>query len=427
MRPVAAVMWGVLAAVFLSAPSFAADGGTFRYRQGLPPVLEQEVGYLGSRELTPATEKPEVKAEPAYAGTPVYFLIDLGEKGSPPHVAAYDPTGGGGKGCIYFDLDQDGDLAEEEPILPQSWGGAENFGPIAVKLKRDGFVGLYHCWMERLPGMRADVTFLSTTPGAAAPSGVAPSPPESWALRPGCANVGEITFEGKTYQATMVDAWTNGRFNDVCWSRLGQGDLLLVDWNGDGKFDVNANEYVMCGERYWRNGKWYRLHFSTDGTEVTFAPGDFEFAPLVVGHEKFWMQVTSQNNAGSVQVEGTGGRVDLPVDEYSLYLCWVEGKDAQGNTWKAQAGYGGPYPRFEVKAGQENRYAFGPPLSVSLKPSPEGPYRAGQTITFQGNFLGAEGKTYRVSRSDQQIPGPLRMVIKDSSGNEIGSLQLGYG
>jgi hypothetical protein len=380
-------------------------------------VLEQEVGYLGSRELTPATEKPEVKAEPKYAGTPVYFLVELGEKGSAPYVAAYEPMGGGGKGAVYFDLDQDGDLAEEEPILPQSWGGTDNFGPIAVKLKRDGFVGLYQCWLERHQLM----TVASTTAASAAPA----APSDRWSLRPGCYNVGEITFEGKTYQATMVDAWTNGRFNDVCWSRLGQGDLLLVDWNGDGKFDVNANEYVMCGERYWRNGKWYRLHFSTDGTEVTFAPGDFEFAPLVVGHEKFWMQLTSRRNTGSTIFEGEGGRIEVPVDEYSLFRCWVEGKDAQGNTWRA-SGYGETYPVFEVKAGEENRYAFGPPFSASLKASPEGPYRAGQTISFQATFVGAEGKTYLLTRNGEQMPAP-KMTIKDESGKELGTYQFQYG
>jgi hypothetical protein len=240
--------------------------------------------------------------------------------------------------------------------------------------------------------------------------------------------VGEITFEGKTYKAATVDSRTDGVFNDICWANMSQGDLLLVDWNGDGKFDLyQQNEYVMAGERYWRNGKWYRPSFSADGTEVSFAPGDFELAPLVTGQEKFWMQVTSQSNTGSVQIEGTGGRVDLPVDQYSLYLCWVEGKDAQGNTWKAQAMTGGPYARFEVKAGEENRFQLGPPLVVSLVASPEGPYTAGQAINFTANVAGAEGKTYRLTRNAEQMPAPLRMVIKDSSGKEISSLQLEYG
>jgi hypothetical protein len=256
-------------------------------------------------------------------------------------------------------------------------------------------------------------------------------------LRPGCYNVGEITFEGKTYKAAMVDAFTNGRFNDICWSRLGQGDVLLVDWNGDGKFDVSADEYVLVGDRYWRNGEWYRLHVSTDGTKVSFSPRDFELAPVLTGHEKFWMQVTSLTNTGSVQIEGTGGRVDLPVDGYSLYLCWAEAKDAEGNTWRAEAVRGGPYPKFEVKAGEENRYAFGPPLSVSLKASPEGSYQPGQTIRLQATIAGAEGKTYVVTRNGGSLTGPRiflapngepmivpKVVLKDESGKEIGSFQM---
>ena len=61
-----------------------ADGGTFRYRHGLPPVLEQEVGYVGGQELRPAEQKPEVKSEPELAGEPIYFFIDLGGKGTEP-------------------------------------------------------------------------------------------------------------------------------------------------------------------------------------------------------------------------------------------------------------------------------------------------------------------------------------------------------
>jgi len=71
----------VLMAVVLSS-ALLADGGTLRYRHGLPPVLEQEVAYPGRQELTPAEEKPELKAEPELAGEPTYFLIDLGEKGA---------------------------------------------------------------------------------------------------------------------------------------------------------------------------------------------------------------------------------------------------------------------------------------------------------------------------------------------------------
>jgi hypothetical protein len=409
----------------------APGGGVLRYRHGLLPLLQQEVGYLGGRELKPATEKPEVKAEPTYAGTPVYFLIELGEKGSPPYVVAYDPKGGGGQGAVYFDRDQDGDLAEEEPLVPEGWGGTDNFGPIAVKLKRDGFVGLCHFWMERQQLQAA----APASPGGAVPAS------DRWSLRPGCYNVGEITFEGKTYKAATVDAFTNGRFNDICWANMSQGDLLLVDWNGDGKFDVNADEYVMAGERYWRNGKWYRPSFSADGTEVSFAPGDFELAPLLTGQEKFWMQVTSQSNTGSVQIEGTGGRVDLPVDQYSLYLCWVEAKDVEGKTWKAEAMTGGPYPRFEVKAGEENRYAFGPPFTVSLKASPEGSYQPGQTIRFQATFTGAEGKIYSLTRDGGPQAGPRilfasgyagtppgpKVVLKDESGMEVGSFQMQSG
>ena len=410
-----------VAVAVVLCPAVLADGDTLRYRHGLPPVLEQEVAYLGRQELTPAEEKPELTSAPPLVGEPAYFLVELGEKDNPPYVALFDPGANDGKGALYFDTDHDGDLAEEEPTPVQRWGGTDNFGPIAAKLKREGFTGLYHCWIER----RQRLVPVSDDLSADRPRPVgARATADSWSLRPGCYNVGEITFEGKAYKAALVDNLPNGRFNDICWSRMSQGDVLYVDWDEDGKFA--RDQYVMCGERYWRDGKWYRLSFSADGTEVAFSPGDFELGTLVTGYEKFWVQISSRSNVGAVQIEGTGGRVDVPVDEYSLYLAWIEATDDQGNTWKADALTGGPYPVFEVKAGQENHFAFGPPFTVSLKASPEGPYRAGQVITFDITLESADGKTYIFSRNGEQQPGP-KMVIRDKSGTELWSFTFQFG
>ena len=114
------------------------------------------------------------------------------------------------------------------------------------------------------------------------------------------------------------------------------------------------------------------------------------------------------------------------ADEYSLYRCWLEGSDERGNTWRAEAGYGAPYPVFTVPAGQETTFQFGPPFTVTLKPSPSGPYRPGQVISFQVALAGAEGKTYVFFRNGRRMPAP-KMVIRDESGKEIGTYAFQYG
>jgi hypothetical protein len=40
-------------------------------------------------------------------------------------------------------------------------------------------------------------------------------------------------------------------------------------------------------------------------------------------------------------------------------------------------------------------------------------------------LTGTEGKLYRLIRNGQQMPGP-KMVFRDSSGKEVGSLQFAY-
>ncbi len=89
-------------------------------------------------------------------------------------------------------------------------------------------------------------------------------------------------------------------------------------------------------------------------------------------------------------------------DEYSLYRCWIEGSDEQGNTWRAEAGYCAPYPVFTVPAGQETTFQFGPPFTVALVANPSGPYRPGQTISFDTKVTGADGKTYTFTRNGQR-------------------------
>ena len=411
--------WLLVSALLLSlAVPLSADG--LRYWQGEHYDLAQVVPRAGEQRLESVESLPEKTRLPELrSAEPTFLLIPLGEKDDQPFAAVADVSDRlQADDAVYVDLDRDGDLAEESAVRGRRWDEYDNFGPISVRLKRDGFVGLYHFYLCRASRN------VRTADGGIGVRDV-------WSLRPACCNVGEVTVDGTRYRAATADSFSNGRFNDICWASAGQGDVLYVDWNGDGKF--SQDEQVMCGERYYRDGQWYRLAVSSDGTEVTFSPGDFEFGTLVAGHEtlgprplRLWVQLTSRSNTGSVQVEATGGRVDVVADEYSLYRCWIEGTDGQGNTWRAEAGYGGPYPVFTVSAGQETTSQFGPPFSVALVASPSGPYRPGQTISFDTKVTGVDGKTYTFTRNGQQMPAP-RMVIRDESGKEIGSYAFQYG
>lgn len=410
--------WLASALILVLAVALSADG--LRYWQGELYDLGQVVPRVGQQRLEAAESLPEGTRLPSLRSSrPAFFLIQLGEKDDEPFAAVADVSDRlQADDAVYVDVDRDRDLAEESAVRGRRWDEYDNFGPISVRLKRDGFVGLYHFYLCRASRN------VRTADGGIGLRDV-------WSLRPACCNVGEITIASASYRAATADTHTNGRFNDICWASAGQGDVLYVDWNGDSKF--SEDEQVMCGERYYRDGRWYRLAVSSDGTAVTFSPGDFEFGTLVTGHEKlglrplrFWVQITSRSNTGAVQVEATGDRVEVPADEYSLCRCWLEGSDDQGNTWRAEAGYGAPYPVFTVPAGQETTFEFGPPFTVALVANPSGPYRPGQTISFDTKVTGIDGKTYTFTRNGQRQPAP-KMVIRDEAGKEIGTYAFQYG
>jgi hypothetical protein len=314
---------------------------------------------------------------------------------------------------VYMDRDNDNDLAEEAPVRIASQKSFEaHFEPVLLTFSAGNEV------------RRTMVRLRTLNLGrGGAPSAVFLCPA-------GCLE-GTAELDGRECRVALVDVNVNGLFDDV-WSRGAGGDRLLLDVNGDGQYDLTgsfpqtSSDEARPFSRLWQvASRWWEATVAQDGSSLALAPPRVEMGDLRYHGPEVRMLLSSKHS-GWLAVTLTEGTSAFPADEYSLYECRLEAKDAQGNTWKAQAMTGEPYARFEVKPGEDNRFQFGPPFSASLKASPEGPYRAGQTINFQATFVGAEGKTYLLTRNGQQTPAP-KMVIKDESGNELGTYQFQYG
>jgi len=380
----------------------AEEGGILEYHQATRAEMMKAFEYptYTEKRLEPLTEEPELKAIPSFTGTPVYFSFELGEAGSEPYTVAFDAQANNGKGLFYLDTDRDGDLAEEDWVLPdESSTGRRMFGPVAVTVERDGAQAPYHFWIAGAGGQGAG---------------------SIW-LRPAGYNVGEVTFLGQPYKAATFDDWTDGVFNSICWSRRGQGDLLYLDFDGDGRF--GREECLLVAERGWHDGKWYKMAISADGTKVVFDTLDVPFGTLRVDAESFSVQMTTLSNLGSITVEGKDGRVDVPADRYSLYLGKGTRTGKDGSVWNFETTYGGPYPRFEVPAGKESDFRVGPPFTVALKATPDPPYRAGQTIELSATVTGSDSKRYRFKRNGMSC-NDVNLVVKDDSGTVLASYTI---
>jgi hypothetical protein len=385
----------------------------------LRPLSEAEMRSLEGTTLVDLDPAPAERLirQPVYVdATPRfahYLLPGLGEDRILTMVFDRSRTDAPLYDVVYMDRDNDNDLAEEAPVRIASQKSFEaHFEPVLLTFSAGNEV------------RRTMVRLRTLNLGrGGAPSAVFLCPA-------GCLE-GTAELDGRECRVALVDVNVNGLFDDV-WSRGAGGDRLLLDVNGDGQYDLTgsfpqtSSDEARPFSRLWQvASRWWEATVAQDGSSLALAPPRVEMGDLRYHGPEVRMLLSSKHS-GWLAVTLTEGTSAFPADEYSLYECRLEAKDAQGNTWKAQAMTGEPYARFEVKPGEDNRFQFGPPFSASLKASPEGPYRAGQTINFQATFVGAEGKTYLLTRNGQQTPAP-KMVIKDESGNELGTYQFQYG
>ncbi len=394
-----------MAAVLLLAAAAARDTGAagLGYRHGLPPLLRQELPMSGFRPMTPAAKKPAMTAEPKLVGTASYLVFELGEEGQPPFIGVMDAGANRGKGALYFDVDNDGDLAEETPLESQRWEGTENYGPIAVKLKRAGFVGLYHFCLRRYryEGGR----------------------PDRWYLMPACYNVGETIIGGQTYRAAVFDATGNGLFNDIWTPSLVTPDRVFVDWDGDGKF--GSKESFNCTLRFVREGRWYSVSTSSDGGDIQFTPAEFPMGTVTVPHGlEVAAQFLSNTAQGGFIAEGHG-RIQVPADDYRIGMCWVKAVAADGVKWEA-GGSRDPILQAFVREGEETSLAVGPPFTASLARTTNSSPTRGGALEVEAQLKGDDGKAYRFLRGAERMP-PPKMVIRDEGGKELGNYAFQYG
>lgn len=91
--------WLASALILVLAVSLSADG--LRYWPGELYDLGQVVPRVGEQRLEAAESLPEGTTLPSLRSSrPTFFLIPLGERGSEPYVALFDPEANGGKGAI---------------------------------------------------------------------------------------------------------------------------------------------------------------------------------------------------------------------------------------------------------------------------------------------------------------------------------------
>jgi hypothetical protein len=410
-----------LALLFVSLP---ARGQTFslRYTMGVP-VRPMPAGVSGSDALLAAglpmrmtgqalrvsDGPPKGVRVPAFTSRRPRFLVAaLGDGTDTAFWFALDESvKGGGYDLLYADGNHNRDLTDEPPLRLTAWEARSGFQPVRLLVPLDGSRTLYHA------------ALVVETYGPA---------PTTYRLQSWGYYSGEVQFGTKRYPVALVDDNANGRFNDrAVLAGNPTGDVLLMDVDGDGKFDPDAfagPEYRPCARSVWVEGQYYALDVRADGAGLTVAPARVPLATLRSGYANFALMLASAQ--GTLSVRSENGVAALPLGQYRIVGWQIQQRDAGGTLWSAQGNSQGsavPAPALSVQKVDVVLPRLGAPLVAGLMVQASG----AREFRFSLRFSTASGEVVReVSRGGRRMPEP-RLQVTDARGRTIASIPFHYG
>ena len=207
---------------------------------------EKAVSTPGDRWVTgvplwPAAEKSPFRKEPKWKDLRAYGMVDLGEGKFPFAVHAFEKSMR--VDTVLFDLNRNGDLTDDPKIRPGSGSNAEMLTFL-------------------LPGGRSIKARLQG--GAGSMFGMSLCPVETHRIR--------VNLGGREYDALLRDSGFDG---------LKQGastdDFMMLDLNGDGRFDdgpggMQPEGFTYLGNLVWLNGDLWFLTLDSKTPAVSFRP-----------------------------------------------------------------------------------------------------------------------------------------------------------
>ena len=371
-------------------------------------VGEDGIGLFtcaGSRNfsITRRPVKPLV-AEPIYnSQRPMYSSIQLGPDKSFVICMALDESRGTHTGydTLYLDANNNLDLTDDTKL--KSNGSAFPVVEVMVKYgERE-----YPCHLK------IDVSGYGAVSGHMKVVGY---------LK------GSVSLEGKQHAIKIVDYDNNGVFSDqkVLQESLGcaidplSRDILFVDFNGDGEFDVDGGNglEILPFSRYLPWGDTcYEISLDPSGRFGNFTATKAPCGRVDLGTP--YTDVVLINQEGTVFVRGKESAV--PEGKYRVYLGSVDAKDDAGQQWRVLLGNElSRKPPFVVTAGKTTYLKAGAPFTVEVTAYKQA----------SGNYilvLGIKGQgdesyyldSFRVLGKSEKAVTSSYVRIMDKKGNEI--------
>jgi hypothetical protein len=328
---------------------------------------------------------------------PVFGLLELGDGArllaldrKQPDDAFY--------GVLYFDVNGNGDLTEEEPLegAHQSPDGRTHMVDFPVISTTVDLTGHALPYSLRILAM-------GLTPGDSASPQRSPVDGLQVFANVNCAYTGRFELDGETYSIVLSDRNGNGRFDDSV--SLGDRDIAPVE----GLLVPDADELylapsirpggsdgMLLADFLVVGGRLFEVVPDLAANKLVLTPTDEPLVPVPLSMKVERLHLYGGTGGRSVAMFRPEEEVTLPAGTYRVLNYQALREDEDGGTWRALAFATTETPALEVGTGARRTLTFGEPYVPTV-------------------FVSARSRE-RVKDGVQQIPIELRIV---GAANEV--------
>lgn len=255
---------------------------------------------------------------------------------------------------------------------------------------------------------------------------------------------GELTLDGKPYSLLLVDYNGNGRFDDL-GSVSGnilpmdgrvfadEGDRLILNPK---EFDRRLPAHGLSHQRGTHpvgplvciEGKFYDLEITPAGDRLKLEPANVPLGK-VTSDNPAW-NVVLYGPQGLLKLTGQAGReIPVPAGEWRLL------EYAMLSSWEA-AGTGPSYltaqgtkncTAVEVKAGQTTALSFGQPFKPTVLAADRRSSQASDKCELEMKLIGAAGEVCTGLVVNGRSPADPSFVIAGANGEKVASGSFSFG
>ncbi len=260
---------------------------------------------------------------------------------------------------------------------------------------------------------------------------VVPSQRSSAMYKINSVRAGQVELDGKMVKVLLIDRNGNGLFDDRAspGGRPGQGDLLLIDLNGNDRMEqLPGQTYQNLGGEVFPltslariNSRYYSYVLPPSGASLTLKPIEPTLGNIRGSRGNLKLQLL-----GPVWLNIAGDQLEtiaVPEGKYTILQLSEERQDKSGRKWSLDTSKAGPAGFLEVKAGQTVSLPQMDPIKVNAQIHQSG--KNGRRISAQ--FQTAQGLMITDAKMGNKQPKAPTYEIHDSSGKLVASGKLKYG